>query len=207
MAFKESPTFPERIAFGAAGGPAFNTDVVTVSSGTERRNENWLESRQEYDVSQGVKTEGEFKAITAFFRAVKGRKIGFRFKDWTDHEAALTEGSVDGLSSTSFQLVKKYVSGSDTTRREIRKPRAAGFVLKDAGVTMVSPGDYSLETTTGVVTTTVPRTAVNLAWSGEFDVPVRFDVDKLSASVVNRNQTTGLLLSWDAIPLVEVRED
>lgn len=206
MAFKESPVFPERIAYGAQGGPAFSTDVVTVSAGNERRNQNWSESRQEYDVSQGVKTHADFRLIDAFFRAVGGRRDGFRFKDWTDYQASISEGVVDGITTTTFQLVKKYVSGGDTVRREIRKPRATQFILKDGATTLTLTTHYTLDTTTGIVTTTSPRTAANLTWSGLFDVPVRFDVDKLVGQVVNRNQAEGYLIAWEAIPLVEVLE-
>jgi len=204
MAFKESPRFPERIAFGATGGPAFSTSIVTVTSGEESRNQNWADSRQEYDVSTGVKTEADFRVIGAFFRAVKGRKDGFRFKDFADFQATMTEGVVEGLTSTTFQLQKKYVSGSDVTLRDIKKP-ISGIVLKNSGSTLATPADYTLNTATGVVTTAIPRTAANLTWSGEFDVPVRFDVDKLVGQIVSKNQHDGLLISWDSIPLIEIR--
>jgi len=204
MAFKESPRFPERIAFGVTGGPAFSTSIVTVTSGEESRNQNWADSRQEYDVSTGVKTEADFRVIGAFFRAVKGRKDGFRFKDFADFQATITEGVVEGITGTTFQLQKKYVSGSDVTLRDIKKP-IAGIVLKNSGTTLNTPSDYTLNTATGIVTTTVSRTAANLTWSGEFDVPVRFDVDKLVGQIVSKNQHDGLLISWDSIPLIEIR--
>lgn len=205
MAFKESPPFPDRIAFGAVGGPAFNTSILTVSSGEEARNQNWLESRQEYDVSSGVKTEADYHAIDAFFRAVKGRAVGFRFKDWLDFRVALTEGVVAGLTGQTFQLQKQYESGSDESPRTIKKPIAAGFILKDLGTPLIPTTDYVLDTTTGIITTAAPHTAANLTWSGEFDVPVRFDVDKLQGQIVSKNPTDGFLISWDSIPLVELK--
>jgi uncharacterized protein (TIGR02217 family) len=205
MAFKEAPRFPDRIAFGAVGGPAYNTSIVTVSSGVEARNQNWSESRQEYDVSSGVKTEADFKAIDAFFRAVRGKAIGFRFKDWLDFRVGIDEGVVAGLTTTTFQLQKQYESGSDESPRVIKKPIASGFVLKDSGVTLMVVTDYTLDATTGIVTTTAPHTAADLAWSGEFDVPVRFDVDKLQGQVLSKNPSDGFLVSWDSIPLVELK--
>jgi uncharacterized protein (TIGR02217 family) len=205
MAFKESPPFPDRIAFGAVGGPAFNTSVLTVSSGEEARNQNWSESRQEYDVSSGVKTEADYKAIDAFFRSVRGKAIGFRFKDWLDFSVAIDEGIVAGLTTTTFQLQKQYESGSDVSPRVIKKPIAAGFVLKDSGTTLTLVTHYTLDTTTGIVTTTAPRTAADLTWSGEFDVPVRFDVDKLQGQILSKNPSDGFLVSWDSIPLLELK--
>lgn len=206
MAFKESPPFPERIAFGSAGGPVFDTTVVTVTSGEEARNQNWLESRQEYDVSGGVKSEADHRELAAFFRAVRGRKDGFRFKDFVDFQVALTEGVVLGLTTTTFQLQKKYVSGSDVYLRTIRKPRAP-IVLKNSGSTLALGADYTIDTTTGIVTTATPKTASNLTWSGTFDVPVRFDVDKLVGQVVSKNQDLGFLVVWDSIPLIEVKDE
>jgi uncharacterized protein (TIGR02217 family) len=206
MAFRETPRFPERIAFGMQGGPAFSTNVITLSSGVESRNENWLQSRQEYDVSQGVKTMADFRLIRAFFRNMGGRRDGFRFKDWTDYTADFTEGGVRQLTSTTFQLVKEYSDGVNVDLRDIRKPIAAGFILRDVTTVLATPANYTLDATTGIITAS-GRTAANLNWSGQFDVPVRFDVDKLSATVVNRNEHDGYLISWEAIPLIETRED
>jgi hypothetical protein len=43
-----------------------------------------------------------------------------------------------------------------------------------------------------------------LAWSGEFDVPCRFDTDDMKVQIVNRSGEQ-LLEAWDAIPIVEIR--
>lgn len=208
MAFIESPRFPERIAYGAQGGPSFSTTVVAAASGRESTNQNWAYPRHEWDVSQGVNSQADFEALRAFFLAVgKGRKNGWRFKDWADFTAAHSgaeAGVVSGLTSTTFQLVKRYTSGSQTQDRLITKPIAAGFELKDSGTTLTLTTDYTLNTVTGVVTTTAPRTAANLTWAGEFDVPMRFDTDRLQARIVSRNPAAGLIHEWDAINIVEI---
>lgn len=205
MAFREVQ-FPTKISFGAIGGPGFNTDVVTVRSGHEKRNANWSEMRHAWEVSQALKTEPDFKAIRAFFLSVRGRHVGFRFKDWADYLATISEGVVEGIDTTHFQLQKQYVSSDVTTLREITKPIASGFVLKASGVTLTLTSDYTLSTTTGIVTTTAPRTASTLTWSGSFDVPARFNVDELRASIVNRKPNGDLLLAWDSIPILETRD-
>lgn len=208
MAFYESPRFPERIAFGAVGGPRFNTTVAAVIGGSEQRNAQWSYPLYAWDVSQGVKNQQDFEALRAFFLTMRGRLHGFRFKDWTDNSAAHTgaeKGVVSGLTSTTFQLVKRYTSGSQTQDRKIVKPIAAGFELKDTGSTLTLTTDYTLNASTGVVTTTAPRTAANLTWAGEFDVPMRFDVDELKARVESMNPSAGFLHVWEAIPIVELR--
>ncbi|MFN7185748.1 MAG: DUF2460 domain-containing protein [Alphaproteobacteria bacterium] len=39
-----------------------------------------------------------------------------------------------------------------------------------------------------------------LTWSGQFDVPVRFDIDQMAVSI-----EAFQLYSWGQIPLVEIR--
>ncbi len=43
MAFIET-RFPDDISYGAAGGPGYQTDVVTVNSGAEQRNAAWQDA-------------------------------------------------------------------------------------------------------------------------------------------------------------------
>lgn len=208
MAFYESPRFPERIAFGAVGGPEYVTTVTRVVGGAEQRNGAWSYPLHRWDVSQGIKSQADFQTLRAFFLAARGRLHGWRFKDWTDFSAAHTgdeKGVVSGLTSQTFQLVKRYTSGAQTSDRKIVKPIASGFELKDTGVTLTLTTDYTLNTVTGVVTTTAPRTAANLTWSGEFDLPMRFDTDSLRARVEARTVSKGLLHTWEAIPIVELR--
>lgn len=205
MSFFESPRFPERIAMGALGGPQFSTSVAGVYSGAEQRNGAWSYPLHRWDVSQGLRNQADFESVRAFFLAARGRLHGWRFKDWTDYAATHASGVVSGLTSTTFELAKRYSSGAQTLDRRIRKPIASGFELKNSGVTLVSGVDYTLSTVTGVVTTAVPRVAANLTWAGEFDVPMRFDTDHLQARVEARNPAAGLLHRWEAIPVLEIR--
>lgn len=202
MAFYESPRFPDRIAYGAAGGPEFNTSVVVTAGGSEQRNGNWPYPRHSWDVSQGIKKQADYEALRAHFLTQRGRLHGFRFKDWADYTVSLAEGRVQGLTTTTFQLLKRYTSGAQTLDRRIRKP-LAGIVLKDGATTLALTTDYTLDTTTGIVTTVIARTAGNLAWSGEFDVPMRYDTDKLDGRIVARNPGNVLLHEWASIPIVE----
>lgn len=201
MTFHEDQ-FPPNISFGATGGPAFNTEVVTVRSGREQRNRNWSEMRHRYDVSQGVKSEADFEVIRAHFLAMGGKADGFRFKDWADHHASITDGHVVALSSTTFQLVKRYSHGSTNVDREITKPIAAGFTVTVSG----SPAAFSLDSATGILTIVAAPSASNVRWSGEFDVPVRYDTDELQASITNKHPTGHFWISWDSIPLIETRD-
>ena len=44
MTFHET-RFPDDIAYGVSGGPAYSTSVVSTAFGYEQRNMNWLAAR------------------------------------------------------------------------------------------------------------------------------------------------------------------
>lgn len=202
MAFYESPVFPESIAMGAQGGPEWSTSVVASVGGAEDRNSNWPYPRHRWDVGHGINAQTEYEDVRAHFLVMRGRLHGFRFKDWSDYQATQAQGVVQGLTSTTFQLLKRYTRGALTMDRRIRKPRSTGFVLRDGATTLATPADYTLDTTTGVVTTTTSRTAADLSWSGQFDVPMRYDTDRWDAAIVGRTASKGLLYQV-SLPIVE----
>jgi len=191
--------FPPDISYGSSGGPEYTTDIVVASNGYEQRNVNWAQARARYNVAKGVKTKAQLDALIAFFRARKGRAYGFRFKDWTDFSAS---GEVIGTgngSATSFQLVKKYTSGTDQEIRTISKPVGATVKIYKNGVLQVS--GVSVDSATGMVTlSAAPANGVVVTADFEFDVPVRFDTDRLAATLDSYG-----ISSWLDIPLIEVR--
>lgn len=197
---------PECISFGLVSGPGFKTTVVVSGGGQEKRNIEWSLPLGRWDLSQAIKDEADFAIVEAHFLNAYGRGLGFRMKNWRDYTVTAGRGVVTGISSTVFQLEKTYTFGSAVFRLPIKKPIAAGFVLKNSGSTLATPADYTLDTTTGRVTTTVPRTASNLTWAGEFDTPVRFDTDELKAQAIDRTDGDKLLIQWASIPLVELRD-
>jgi uncharacterized protein (TIGR02217 family) len=191
--------FPPDISYGAVGGPAWSTTVVTTVSGHERRNANWSQARGRWNVAHGLKKREQVAELIAFFRARRGRAYGFRFKDWTDYQAlAQTLGVGDG-TTTTFQLVKHYASGTELVTRTITKPVAGTAKLYRDGVLATS--GWSVDVTTGVVTfTTAPATGVVVTADFDFDVPARFDTDQMEITI-----ETYELGSWGQIPVVEIR--
>jgi uncharacterized protein (TIGR02217 family) len=191
--------FPDRIAVGAVGGPAFSTTVIATASGYEQRNVNRAEARGRWNVATGIKRREDVAELIEFFRCRMGRAYGFRFKDHTDFRAiAQLLGTGDG-STTSFQLGKRYTSGPATVTRTIRKPVASTVKVYRDGV-LASTG-LTVDTTTGAVTfSTAPAVGVVVTADFEFDIPVRFDADEqqlLATSAVHHD--------WAAIPIVELR--
>jgi uncharacterized protein (TIGR02217 family) len=188
-------SFPDAIARGATGGPGFSTNVVTLGSGAERRNIQWADARGEGNISTGIRTRAEMQAVIAHFYVVKGRGYSFRFKDWNDYQAA--DVPMLEVSDTVWQLVKRYNVGGYEHVRAITKP-VVGTVTCKLGGSPVVPSD--IDTLTGLVTfASAPGSAPTASFA--FDVPVRFDTDKLP---VQAN-------SWDQqivpqINLIEVKE-
>lgn len=45
----------------------------------------------------------------------------------------------------------------------------------------------------------------SLRWTGEFDVPARFDTDQMAIQVVDKSRGGELLAAWESIPILEVR--
>ncbi len=207
MAFHEV-RFPDNIGRGARGGPERRTQIVELASGDEERNASWTNSRRRYDVAYGIRRADDLAAVVAFFEARNGRLHGFRFKDWADYKSGLPSqapgqqdqviGEGDG-STTAFQLVKRYSSGSQTWTRVIIKPVAGTVRIALGGIEQTS--GWSVDTTTGVVSfDTAPPSGVAITAGFEFDVPVRFDTDTLDVTLdIER------LGSITSIPLLEIR--
>lgn len=287
MAFIETPRFPEGISYGATGGAEYKTDVVVVNSGYEQRNITWDAARSSYDVAHAVTSVPFMKELIKFFRSVKGRAHGFRFKDWSDYEVLATEGLLDGGvgdGTPTYQLYKKYEAGALNELREIKKPVTATIYRNTVAQTAgAGAGNYALDTTTGVVTFVAdasgaasaitvgattqisfasdlglsagkkiylagftgadaallngiahtinsiagtapyvftlatntagktitlgsgigykyPQASDALTWAGEFDVPCRFDTDKINVELSAPN-----IQGWTSIPIVEIR--
>jgi uncharacterized protein (TIGR02217 family) len=191
--------FPPEISYGATGGPEYMTDVVISASGHEQRNINWAQARARYNVAQGVKTQAQLESLIAFFRARKGRAHGFRFKDWTDFAATAQSIGTGNGTLTQFQLRKSYSHGGATELRTVRKP-VVGTVRVYKNAVLQTTG-VAVDHATGVVTLSpAPASGVAVSADFEFDVPVRFDTDRLSATLDSYG-----LRSWLEIPLVEVR--
>ncbi len=207
MAFHEV-RFPDNISRGARGGPERRTQIVELASGDEERNASWANSRRRYNAAYGVRRADDLASVVAFFEARNGRLYGFCWKDWGDYKSCLPSatpaatdqeiGTGDG-TTTAFQLVKAYTSGAQTWARAITNP-VSGTVAVAIGGTVQSSG-WSVDTTTGLVTfTTAPASGTAITAGFEFDVPVRFDTDRLD--VTHDIERLGSITS---IPLIEVR--
>lgn len=187
--------FPTAISFGSVGGPERRTEIVTLANGFEERNTPWAHSRRRYDAGLGVRTLDELGDVIAFFEARRGQLFGFRWKDWTDFKSSLPSveidckdqllGFGDGVT-VQFQLSKTYSSGGESYSRPITKPVAGTVQVALDSNLQVEGTDWTVDTTTGVVTFSAAPAAGTIVTAGfEFDVPVRFDTDAILVSAVS----------------------
>jgi uncharacterized protein (TIGR02217 family) len=185
----DNTRLPTGVESGAQGGPLFKTTVLVAASGDEQRIVEWDICRGEWDIGYGISSKTDLLLVVATFRACLGRAHAFRFKDWADFEATdQTFGTGDG-STTEFQLKKTYNSYQDdgvtvvrSYVRNIYLPLSSSIIIKDNGST-VNPADYTVQSGGTILFDTAPVNGHTLTWTGEFDVPVRFDIDKISPSM------------------------
>lgn len=199
---------PEDVERGARGGPGFNTTILTLSSGFEKRNINWERSRGSWDIGYGLDKKSTLETVLAFYYARRGEAYGFRFKDWTDYQIGddandtPQEIGTGDDSETEFQAVRRYTSGSTTFDRAVTRLVSGTVRVFVSAVEQTVSVDYTVDVDTGVITFTSPPTnGFSVGLICEFDVPVRFDTDKLDLEAIRSD-----VYSVPEIPLIELRE-
>ena len=148
--------------------------------------------------------------MLAFFEARGGQLNGFRFRDPVDFMSCgpggtpapgdQAVGTGDG-TTRAFQLVKSYADAGGAFARTIAKP-VEGTVLVAVGGVPVEAPDVLLDAATGVLTFSpdaVPAAGAAVTAGFEFDVPVRFDTDRIDLDLAGFD--AGRI---PAIPLVEI---
>ena len=211
MAF-HSVQLPVDVERGAQGGPRFRTTVLTLASGFEMRNIEWERVRSGWDISYGISSAENFRAVLDFFYAREGMAHSFRFKDWSDFKLDRQSiGSTDG-STSEFQLFKRYSSGGVNYDRHITKPVGSGARAWVNGIEQTVSYDGSpdveevdINPLTGEITLGTTHAATDghdIEIETEFDVPVRFDTDQFSLTLETFN--AGGIFD---LPIVEVRDE
>ena len=209
MAFHEV-RFPAKLSFGSVGGPERRTEIVALTNGFEERNTPWAQSRRRYDAGLSLRSLDDIGALIAFFEARQGQLNAFRWKDWADYKSCPASAAVgyedeaiatgDGVT-LAFQLVKTYVSGPSSERRVIAKPVAGTLRVGLQGDEQVETVHYSVDYATGIITFASPPAVGERVTAGfEFDVPVRFDTDRIQVSVASFQAG-----EVPQVPVVEVR--
>ena len=202
--------FPANLSFGSSGGPERRTEIVTLANGFEERNTPWAHSRRRYDAGVGMRSLDDIETLIAFFEARRGQLYSFRWKDWGDYKTCLNSEDVgfedqvlgygDGVR-TEFEMVKTYRSGLETYERPIKKPVLGTILVGVQRDQQVETVHYTVDVETGLITfLTPPDEGVEITAGFEFDVPVRFDTDRIQTSVASFQAG-----DIPSVPVVEVR--
>ncbi|MBS8258751.1 TIGR02217 family protein [Roseibium polysiphoniae] len=202
--------FPSGVAFGALGGPERRTEVVLLASGLEARNARWADSRRRYDASTGIRSLADLRAVLSLFERARGRLFGFRFRDPFDHSTRDGGGmptafdqeiaNGDGVTDT-FALTKTYGEGEAAYAREIRLADPASLKVAVEGAEVTVGVDAWLNAETGeLVFASPPADGAQITAGFFFDVPVRFDTDRLEVSLTHFEAG-----DIPSIPLIEIR--
>ena len=205
MAAFHEERFPTDISRGGAGGPERRTEIVVLGSGREERNARWADSRRRYDAGLGIRKLDEIHDVIRFFEERRGRLHGFRWKDHADFRSCApgriqtatdqVQARGDGVTR-EFPLIKTYGTANAWVRR-IAKPVAGSLMAAVNGV----PTNTVLDAVAGIMLfAQAPANGAVITAGYEFDVPVRFDTDRLEIS----------LAAFEAgqiphVPLVEIR--
>ena len=204
--------FPLAIGFGSSGGPERRTDIVALASGHEERNQRWADSRRRYNAGTGVRSLRDLHELIAFFEDRRGRLYGFRWRDRADFSSGSPDAAAqpsdqaigigDGATA-AFQLAKTYGADFASYRRDIRKPAAGTVRVAVDGVEKTAGEHFSVHAATGLVTFlpgSIPPAGAEVRAGFQFDVPVRFDTDRLEISLAAFEAG-----EVPAVPIVEIR--
>lgn len=200
--------FPTEVSFGATGGPERRVEIVTMTSGEERRNLRQSRSRRRFDVGTGLRALDDLGEIVAFFEARRGALHAFRFRDPFDHKSSGLGNESESMDqeigigdgeTVTFQLAKRYGSGAEAYQREITLPVEGSVQVAVDGFALGASA-FSVDTLTGVVSLDAAPPEGSLVTAGFlFDIAARFDTDRLEISLSSFK--AGQIPS---IPIVEV---
>lgn len=190
----------------------WQTTVVVMASGAEQRNVGWSDARRQYDASTAqTLTLTNLRSIEKFFNARRGRGRAFKLRDRSCFSASTeTFGTGDG-STTAFQLSIADGDSGNAYTREIYLIEAATYSIFDNATPVTEgagAGKFTINTSTGVVTFgTAPVAGHTLTWTGQFYIPVRFEIDSFpDAKLFVWVSGTQGLVSGPSLPIIETRD-
>ncbi len=204
--------FPLGVSFGATGGPERLNEIVSLTSGREKRNARFSQSRRHYDAGTGVRSLTDLHDVLAFFEARRGSLHAFRFRDPFDMKSCRPEETVSATdqalgvgdgTKVRFALTKTFGGGEDPYQRLIARPVLDTLRIAVDGVETATPDDWNFDFVTGEIVFafgSVPGSGLEVTAGYEFDVPVRFDTERISVSL-----TAFKAGQIPSIPLIEVR--
>lgn len=173
--------------YGWEGGPEFQTRIVSLLNGRERRNADWAQPRHRYSAPFLNISREAYREIKRMFLVCQGQLHAFRFRDELDYQAEDEQFAIGDGVTTVFQLSKlSFVDGVDYSRNVyalVGEPDVEANGVPATVTADVERGTVEFDT--------APANGTVLTWSGEFDMWVRFSQDYLPFTLDNPNATNG----------------
>lgn len=185
--------------YGWAGGPGFNTRIVTRQNGRENRNADWDQPQHSFSLPFRALSQAQYVPIKQMHLNRRGAWGVFLYRDRLDSTAEDETFAIAEAGQTSFQLLKNSTIAGVVYQRLVRAlyvpdPGDPGEAI-DSPIQIYVDGvptsAYTLDRDTGEVVFDSPMAGGEvLSWSGSFSIWVRFAVDKLPFVIVNRGATS-----------------
>jgi len=211
MEFIDTP-FPERLAFQAKAEATWQTTLTTLMSGFEATNQDWSQVRHAYDAGLAVRVASDYLLVKQHFNKMRGRAKSFPFLDPIDHTVTQAAGVLQAEqgSPNDLRMHYRYGTGTGAYERRITRPKTGTIHIyrTRSSVTTELTSGVTIHYDTGVVAVSGHVAGDTYAWSGDFFVPCRYDIDRLPGVIVNKEPASDgeLYVDCDSIPIVEVRE-
>lgn len=176
-------TFQECAGYGWQGGPAFQTQIVAMASGRERRNAQIAQARHQFQAPfQNIRREA-YRNIKQMHLTCRGQLHCFKFRDELDYQADNEVFATGDGATTTFQLAKvSTIDGVSYAREVYVIDGPATFTANGSPITGTVDADR------GTVTfSSAPANGAVLRWTGQFMLWVRFNQDYLPFSIDNGN--------------------
>lgn len=187
--------------------PTWPVDIIKLGGGGEQRILLQGDSRREYEATHSVLTWTQARDIVKFFNARRAQLFSFKVKDQSLFTVTAEPlGTGGGIGSTN-QLTLNEGDVTNAYNREIYLPKSGTVQIRANGNLKTEGVDYTLAytgATGGLVTWLVSVSGQTLTWTGEFYIPVRFDVSSLPdiELIVQMSENVGLAQG----PAVAMRE-
>ena len=190
---------------GVNGKNMRHNSRVPTDNGFESINIVWTQTLREYTFGVVPLSLTQWQSIETLHEITEGGAYGVLLLDPKDQ--TVTNGVMTLVSAGVYQLHKRYVHGPSTRfkTRKITRPIAASFMPVASGLA-IAPANYTLDTTTGLVTIPSNPSAATLSWTGGFYVPVHFMQDSIDFDLVVSGPVDGRYIAGPTVVLQEIRE-
>lgn len=185
--------------YGFEGGPQFNTQIVELQNGREKRNATWAQQKHKYTGSFNNISNDDYKLIKRMHFVARGRLHAFKIVDPLDNFA---DNEIFGQGNgvkTEYQLITTSEYDDYFYTRGIY-----GVIVDDefeVRINGVIATGYTVDTERGKIAFDVaPVLLAELTWTGNFFVWVRFDDDHLPFTLDNPNATNGVINLIEVAP-------